>query len=845
MRRRHLTAVVAVGVAAVLSTSPALAAQPEPALVNEELVVTQVDASGLPVDATLYSRVVARDYPAGQIRDPSSTTEVEYTDRRGAPATDGDAVLLDVGGSGETTVTTRAAFDKPLPVALHAEYRQGPSVLAPDAVEHTNGQMRVVYTVTNTTAKKETIRYRDASGRWTVDKQPVFAPFVGTVVVTVPKSLVLLQAPKAIRSTTSDGRTQLTWNLVLYPPMGNYQQSVQMLVSGDPLAVPGLSMQVMPVQSTQSPVLGFSTDLLAASVRGNTELADGLVQLDKSAVALAQGARDLNRGLQQLGRGTSTLSREVNNILVPGSQALARGAQELASGQRDAAKGANKLAKGQKDAAKGTKSAYDGAKSLEKGAAQLSEGLLSLYDGLQELLKPTALPSARDSADQLGQAILRLRDVIGDPTASAGPFPPTQASSLIEAVRATTQVAGLTQAGSAKVSGTLKDIAAKLGDLAASSAQAALLAASAETQAGLVYQQACVDAPVLTAAQCTVLQQAVTDAGRARQTATDVGTGVGAQATRTAAQAAAVGVIALSLKGITAALAAIDAGLTQISLALVSGNTDSPGVYEGLTALTDGLTATIDGLVKLSNGAAESTGGADELTSGTQDLSDGLGELADGASDLSKGARDLASGSADLAEGSGQLADGTQQQADGTAAVGGALDEVNTGVNQAVAGVDQLATGANDLQEKGTAEVLAGVVKSSKDPAFAKAYLAASEDRAEDALPYGAPEGAAGRVAYVYTMPGSDDSGGTASQLAAWGLLAVITAAVGAVAWRRLHPVATTSADVPFAPVSEEVASAATDVPFSPVAEQTTQPESFTPVRADPEALPDDWPFRP
>ena len=44
-----------------------------------------------------------------------------------------------------------------------------------------------------------------------------------------------------------------------------------------------------------------------------------------------------------------------------------------------------------------------------------------------------------------------------------------------------------------------------------------------------------------------------------------------------------------------------------------------------------------------------------------------------------------------------------------------------------------------------------------------------------------------GRVAYVYTMPGSGDSRSSTGTLAGWGLLAVIAAAAGAVAWRRLR----------------------------------------------------------
>lgn len=809
---------LAVGLVWLLVAAPALAADNEPRLVNEELVVTQVDASGLPVDATLYSRVMARDYPAGQVRDPSSTTELTYVDRRGSPETDGNAVLIDIGGSGQTSVTTRAVFDKPLPVALHAQYEQGTEVIAPDEVESATGQMRITYTVTNTTAEDETIRYRDAAGRWTVDSKPVFAPFVGTVVVTLPDALTLLQAPNATRSTTSDGRTQLLWNLVLYPPMGNYQQDVQMLVSGDPLAVPSLSMQVIPVTADQSPVLGFSTDLLAASVKGNAELARGLEELNTSTTALAAGAADLSRGLRQVGQGTSLLSNQVNTALVPGSQDLAEGADDLARAQRQAAKGATKLANGQEKAAEGTQSAYKGAKSLEKGAAAFSDGLLSLYDGLQELLKPGSLPVARDSADQLAQAVLRLHDVIGTAGDPDIGFPPSQASTLIQAVRAAKKVSGVTTAGANSMHRTLKDIAAELSALVADSGQAAAQAGSAQAKANLVYQQACVVTPVLDAGQCATLQEAATDAGAASQQAGEVAWGIGTQTARVTQEAIAAAAITASLTGITGVLQALETALNQISVGLVSGSTASPGVYEGLQALTDGLTATINGLVKLSNGAAESVGGARDITAGSQDLTDGLSDLADGADDLADGADDLADGSADLADGTAQLADGSQQQAQGTAAVGDALVQVDEGVSSAGSGAQQLSQGARQLQQQGTQKVLNSVIKASQDPAFAKAYLKASERRAADALPYGAPAGGAGRVAYVYTMTGTQPSSSSGT-LAAWGLVAVIVASAIAVAWRRLHPVANT-AESPPGPEPEPAPIADNDWLFRPPGDQ-------------------------
>lgn len=328
--------------------------------------------------------------------------------------------------------------------------------------------------------------------------------------------------------------------------------------------------------------------------------------------------------------GTSTLNQQVNDLLVPGSQELARGADDLADGQAQAAKGTRKLSEGQAEAVKGAKSAYDGARSLEEGATALSDGLLDLYDGLQKLLEPDALPTARDSSDQLAQAVLRLRDVIGSPQDSAASFPPSQASTLISAVKAIQQVSGISSAGADRVGNELKDISSALTALSADSAQAALLAASAQAQTTLVHQQACIDAVILNPAQCAALLQAIND-DAARQKATDTGVGVGQQAAAVGLQTLAVKAIALALKGITAALSAIDTALGRSPWRWSAATPTRPESTKASTH-DHGLTATIDGLVKLSNGAAESAGGADQLATGTQDLTTGLNDLAEGSS---------------------------------------------------------------------------------------------------------------------------------------------------------------------------------------------------------------------
>ena len=195
----------------------------------------------------------------------------------------------------------------------------------------------------------------------------------------------------------------------------------------------------------------------------------------------------------------------------------------------------------------------------------------------------------------------------------------------------------------------------------------------------------------------------------------------------------------------------------------------------------------------LSNGTAESAGGAQEITAATGDLTDGLGNSPTEPNNSPTGRRpgDRLCGSGRRWAGSGRP---HRRAGSGNGCARGALNDVNSGVNDAAGGAEQLADGADQLQQQGTSDALAGVIKASKQPAFAKAYLAATQARAEDALPYGAPEGAVGRVAYVYTMPGSGDSRSSTGTLAGWGCSpSSPRPCAGAVAWRRLHPVAATT----------------------------------------------------
>ncbi len=735
MRPRHDTRwqgpAMALAVTAMLAAggwpaSPAAADGParEPRLVNEELVTSTLGLSGLPLKSELVNRVVARDYPVTTLSDPTSTIGLRYLDRPGAPPVSNGAAQITVGGPGETSVLTGATFGKPLPVALHVEYSRGERVLDPDAVAGSDGDLAIQYTVTNTAVSREGVAYQDSAGRRYRDEDPVFVPFAGTLVATLDRGVALVSAPGALVSTTPEGATQLLWNLMMAPPLGSYQRIVTAQVRGTDLQVPAVVMQLLPTTTSDDPSAAFSASLLDSSVTGNTALTGGLTTVNDSAISLAAGAGGLAQGLAALDSAAAALSSQVSGPLVDGAQQVATGTSQLASGQAALAAGVSSEAAG--------------AASLDDGLTALVRGLTSIDEGLAGLASSAGLPAAQAAAARLQAAVMAIADAVGSPSDPPVPFPPSDDVTLIQALRgAQAGTVGLTD-GSTQITARLASATATLAAASADIAAAATSAGTAAAGAGSLYAAVCGASPTLTVTQCAALQSVQTSAASAAASAAKAGAETGgARVDVGLARAGSQGVTA-GLLVLTSALGKVEASLEAVSLGLLSGDPADPGVYEGLAELSAALETSVIAVAALATGSTEALDAARALDAGAGALTGGLDRTSAGADAL--------------AEQGGVLAAGATAEAQGTSQAADSLDTIARGVGDASDGGGDLAAAANTLQRDGTARVRAEVVESSKKPAQARSYLAATDLQAADAMPYGPPEGALGRVAYVATL---------------------------------------------------------------------------------------------
>ena len=127
----------------------------------------------------------------------------------------------------------------------------------------------------NTTARQQEIKYTDAQGTVPYREEAgVRALRRHSAGSAGTRTEAGRGAGRGQGDDPRGGRTQLTWNLVLYPPLGDYTEgdaTHRRYLSGPP----EVRMEVVPVVG-EDPSVSFSTGLLDKTLEGNTSLAQGL-----------------------------------------------------------------------------------------------------------------------------------------------------------------------------------------------------------------------------------------------------------------------------------------------------------------------------------------------------------------------------------------------------------------------------------------------------------------------------------------------------------------------------------------------------------------------------------------
>jgi putative membrane protein len=758
-----------------LRAIPRSTAQPAE-IVNDEVVLAELDATGLPERAVLVSRVTVEG-PEREVVDPASTTNVRYLDRLGRPEVGPDGVILSVGGE-RPSALTEARFDKPLPVAVHAEYAVGGAVVPAATVPGSSGEIAITYTLTNTTAEQTTLTYTDAAGQEQQADEPVLIPFQGTLTVTLPEGAQLVDAPDAMLATDEQGRTVARWNISLFPPVSTPIQTVGLTMRSERAGVPGATVVLTPAGTDQDPATGFSADLLTGANEGNGQLYEGLEALDAAAGQLSEGSDQLATGLAGLAGGA--------NAAAGASTSLAEGVEGLAAGAETAADASTSLAKGVGRLA-------DGADDVSAGSEKLAGALGEAATGAQDLADATAALARATSGSPAGQltplitggaqieaGLLAAAARIGGPSdpvlditapllpdgdevcPAGGTAPPDDdcvtiyqgVRALRDGLKAVDEVVGKLEGRVDEARDAFAALVADLGSIKDDVTDAAQGAQE-------LFDSLCVavppaTAPTLDPASCEEIQAVIDAAESALGTAGGALPDITDLLAAIAALEAQAKALSATLDYALASTEKLLLGVEAIGLAVGTGTPTQPGLATAMAALNAGLRQLSSQLTtsqaELNRALTSVADGSEALATGIGSAATGADALADGSGQLAEGAQGAAGGAEALAAGQEQLAEGAQGAASGADQLASGLSGLAGGADSAAAAGQDLAGGASALQQDGTAPAAQGVLDASTDAALAQAWLEATAARASDALPYGPPVGAEGNVAYVFDL---------------------------------------------------------------------------------------------
>ncbi|MDX6197708.1 MAG: putative rane protein [Actinomycetota bacterium] len=777
---------------ALMLSSPigvAVASTNEPAIVvNRETVQAELSSSGALDTARLFSQLVVTGDGIYKVLDPTSGKNIRDLNGFSAPDVHNGMADYTIDVHGRTTRRTVSDFTGKLPITVQADYTlDGKRMKAQDVVGK-SGILDVQYTVENVSAAPTQISYTVA-GKKVSKTVNLVTPYVGQLSLTLPSSYSDIDAVRADVGGDGRGGSVLNWTMVLFEPIGQVKQRFGYTARVKNAQLPAATVQAVPVSPNKKPELAYGEKGFADGVDSAGNVAFAGATIDSNMIKLRDGAGDLLAGLTKLAAGAAALKDGLAGSAAPGahqladglgqakagSAKLAAGADQLGGGLQQVKAGSGKLTAGLGSASAGSEKLLDGSQDLATGAGltaagakSLSDGLVQISAGLDQLSAASALPAAKAGAIALRAGVDKLLAGLG-----AASTPGTIMNGLAQVSGGL----GTLGSGVAQAKGGVDQVKAGL-DAATTSTGGVTSIQSLVNAAGLFGACAAGPPSPAPASLCDVvntLKYAVSHPA--------AGADAGGLKEQTLAAAAGLGLVSSGLGGqalpgiaqLQTGVGQVSDGVRQVIAGLKSGDPAHPGLAEGLDGLVAGLTAAVTGVAQLSAGAKAASTGSVALADGTSKVAAGAAQLSgQGAAPLADGLAQLYAGSKALDAGLGQLATGGGQAVAGVHAIDDGLTKLYAGGTALANGLDAAADGSGQLAD-GLNQAKAGNVKihdgvealrtqaavplTTAGEAVAASYAeryatmkALDEKGADGALPYGAPAGATGSAAYMFTL---------------------------------------------------------------------------------------------
>jgi len=754
-------ACVAAGFLVLAAAGPALTAtNSAPTTTIRKSVQTLMDPDGTVQATRVYTQIQSTG--AGQVSFTDSTSgSLRNLNGFGIPPVSGSKATFDFNVDGlmnQRTLQDYVKTDLPIKVKVDATL-DGQPVSANDLVGK-SGLLKMTYTITNDTAVDQEITWKDGNGATQSKTVPVPIPYVGSFTTVLSDAYANIVAPGASMGGTGRNSTQLSYNLLLYKPLGDTTATVTYEANITNADIPGVDMTFLPAGPAENPSTKSLQDQIKGGAETGVQLTGAGSKIDENLLKLAAGAGKLNEGLAQLYSGSQTLSSGLNDTAVPGANKLAIGAKQLATGLNNTAvPGAKKLAAGSAQVAAGMKQLKAGLADLPATVAD-NPDFATLMDGFDAVIAGLGSPSDSPSAgtvmgglNGIGGGLAQVSGGLDNPAIN---FPASTGPCDSSKLPGTTGYCGILDAlqllsfglsnpacvltnptNPANPCGAVQVVDAVQSSLAAASATGGSLDQLLGAAKGVYQQIPCPAAAPNPAIPIAGIYPPTTLVGPPFNLAgtspcvlqSNVIYGLGLPAGIPTATAPG-GVKAQSATA-AGALAQVSTGLTGSAIPGINKMKAGIGAPATAGTLLNGIAQMTAGVGQLKTGVYHpcapsdptfpATCGISQVTrllqGGVVSLVDSIGSTLSGNPDLAKlvegsaqvagGNATLASGLVTAANGSTRVADGANQIATGLAPAASGAAQIAQGLGQAVPGGTQIEDGANQLSEKGSKALIA------------------------------------------------------------------------------------------------------------------------------------------
>ena len=584
---------------------------------NTETVQVLMDAAAKVQSKRVYEQVVLTGNGKVDIANPVSTDGLRNLDGFGGYDVRDGKVRVKTDVSGTKKYRSVSNFDKKLPLDIWVAYFLNSKEVKPGDVVGKDGELRVIYRVTNNTGVMQDVPFKDGHGKEKTSQESVVIPMVGTLTTTLPSNFTKVTSAEANAAGDGKGGTSLSFTMTLFPPIGKNYAEFGYTANVTDGIVPAAVISALPINPLESPSFKGGAKSYKAGAETGADLTAGATKIDANLLKLRDGANELVSGLLQLQDGANQLSAGLNNDAAPGAKKLADGADQLNAG-------AKKLSNGTGDLS-------GGAAKLDAGAGLISDGLAAIKAGVNGngteadpgLIAGTRALSA--GITKVSNGLATLRDTVNSGVGTANPAETSLRGGVAKVLAGMNGVfiPGL----QAVIDGALNPALAIAGGVVDPTQKAKL--------------QGLINAAIT---NITNLKNGL--AGQVVPGLNQVDAGLVTLNTKVAG-----GINTQLLPGLDQLQAGADK-LKGSAPTLVGGVND---LSDGANQLKRGTSDLIDGAAQLNDGAGALSGGTDQLSAGANKLASGLGTAASGSSQLSAGLNKAAGAAPALSKGAQKL----------------------------------------------------------------------------------------------------------------------------------------------------------------------------------------------